>query len=144
MSPETIEHPNSVDARTDLYSLGAVAYYLVTGNPPFCGLSISEIMTQQLKTEPPKPSASLPEPLSADFEALLLHCLAKKPADRPANARQLEDALRNCANANVWGREEAEEWWRIRDAMQSAKTMVMPQPASTEVPEAAIALAVPA
>jgi serine/threonine protein kinase len=140
MSPETIEHPNNVDARSDLYSLGVVGYYLVTGQPLFSGLSISEIMTQQLRAEPPKPSASLPIPLSPDFEALLLRCLAKKPADRPASARELEEALRRCANANLWGREEAEEWWRNRDAMQSAKTMVVPTPKSTEIQEAAVAV----
>ncbi|MGZ4972193.1 MAG: protein kinase domain-containing protein, partial [Limisphaerales bacterium] len=142
MSPETIERPNSVDARSDLYSLGVVGYFLVTGQPLFSGLSIGEIMTQQMKAEPPKPSASLPAPLSPDFEDLLMRCLAKQADDRPASARELERALRRCASANMWGREEAEEWWHIRDVMQVEKTVVVPKTASTE--NAVVAAAVPA
>jgi tRNA A-37 threonylcarbamoyl transferase component Bud32 len=142
MSPETIEHPNNVDARSDLYSLGAVGYYLVTGQPPFSGLSISEIMTQQLKAEPTKPSEHLPEPLSPDFEALLLRCLAKKPEDRPASARALEVALRRCVAAKDWGREEAEEWWRNLAAMEVMKTVVVSKPTAGE--NAFVAAEVPA
>lgn len=140
MSPEAIEHPNDIDARSDLYSLGAVGYYLVTGHAPFSGLSIGEIITQQLKVEPPQPSASLPEPLSPDFEMLLLRCLAKNPADRPASAREFEEALKRCAKANLWGREQAEEWWRKRDAMLVDKTVVVPQSKSTEAPVDVVAV----
>ena len=144
MSPETIERPNSVDARSDLYSLGVVAYYLVTGQPLFSGLSVGEIMTQQLKAEPPRPSESLAEPLSADFEEVIMHCLAKNPAERPASARALEEALSHCTKAGMWGRAEAEAWWRNRDAMQTDATMVMPKAESSEMPVAAMAVAVPA
>lgn len=141
MSPETIERPTSIDARSDLYSLGAVAYFLVTAEPPFSGLSIAEIMTKQIKTEPTKPSAHLANPLSPDFEALVLRCLAKNPEDRPASARELEMALRGCAATNQWGPEQAEQWWSNLAAMEVAKTLVVPKPASTETP---LAAAVPA
>ena len=133
MSPEAVEHPDTVDGRTDLYSLGAVGYYLVTGETVFSGATIGEVLMQQVKAEPEKPSARLGEPLSADFENLLLRCLAKKPADRPASARELEAALGRCAAASQWSREQAEDWWRRFDAANTARTMVMnkpqPQPA---------------
>jgi len=128
MSPEAVEHPDVVDARTDLYSLGAVGYYLVTGENVFSGATIGEVLMQQVKAEPEKPSARLGEPLSADFENLLLRCLAKKPADRPASARELEAALGRCAVASPWTREQAEDWWHSFDAANTARTIVMNEP----------------
>ena len=127
MSPEAVEHPAAVDARSDLYSLGAVGYYLITGETVFFGATVGEVLMQQVKAEPEKPSARIREPLSPDFEELLLRCLAKKPADRPAGARELEAALGCCVAASQWGRDEAEDWWRKRAAAQAEKTMVMPQ-----------------
>src|SRR4029434_2120747 len=92
MSPEAVEHPDRVDARSDLYSLGAVGYYLVTGGSVFAGATIGEVIMQQVKAEPEKPSARLNQPLGSDFEELILGCLAKEAADRPASARELEAA----------------------------------------------------
>ena len=125
-----VEHPDTVDARTDLYSLGAVGYYLVTGETVFFGATIGEVMMKQVKAEPEKPSARLGEPLSADFEDLLLRCLAKKPGDRPASARELEAALGRCAGASLWNRERTEEWWRQFDTANSARTLVVNKPQS--------------
>jgi len=128
MSPEAVEHPDTVDAQSDLYSLGAVGYYLVTGGTVFVGATISEVMMQQVKAEPEKPSSRLPEPLSPEFEDLLMRCLAKKPGDRPAGARALEEALQHCAAAHPWSQEQAQEWWNQRAAAQSARTLVVTSP----------------
>ena len=127
MSPEAIEHPDQVDARTDLYSLGAVGYYLVTGETVFGGTTVGEVLMQQVKAQPENPSARLPQPLSPDFEGLLLRCLAKSAADRPSSARELEAALSCCRAATEWGLEQAENWWRRRDAINTEQTMVMKQ-----------------
>jgi len=132
MSPEAVEHPAAVDARSDLYSLGAVAYYLITGETVFFGATVGEVLMQQVKAEPEKPSARMREPISPDFEELLLRCLAKKPTDRPASARELEAALGCCVAAGQWGRDEAEDWWRKRAAAQAEKTMVMPRTDSAQ------------
>ncbi len=83
---------------------------------------------QQVKAEPEKPSSRMREPMSADFEELLMCCLAKKPEDRPASARELEAALGRCAAATQWSREEADGWWRQFDASNSEKTVVMKEP----------------
>jgi len=128
MSPEAVEHPDKVDARTDLYSLGGVGYYLVTGETVFYGATIGEVLMQQVKAQPDKPSSRMREPLSADFEELLLRCLAKKPEDRPASARELEAALGRCCAATQWGNEQAEDWWRRFDATNSAQTIVTKEP----------------
>src|SRR6185503_7157087 len=124
MSPEAIEHPDRVDARSDLYSLGAVGYYLVTGGTMFVGATLGEVLMQQVKAEPEKPSARLPQPLSPDFESLILRCVAKKPAERPASARELEAELSRCSAASRWDREQAEDWWRRFDASNSERTVV--------------------
>ena len=126
MSPEAVEHPDRVDASTDIYSLGCVGYYLLTGETVFVGLSLGEVMMQQVRSVPEKPSARLRQPVSADLEDLLMSCLAKKPAGRPASAEALEAALAKCAAASSWGREQAAEWWRKREAAKAAKTMVVP------------------
>ena len=126
MSPEAVEHPDRVDASTDLYSLGCVGYYLLTGETVFAGLSVGEVLLQQVRSVPKKPSVRLREPVSPDLEDLLMSCLAKQPAQRPASADALEAALAKCAAAARWTRPEADEWWFKRAAAQAGKTLVMP------------------
>jgi len=126
MSPEAVEHPDRVDASADLYSLGCVGYYLLTGETVFVGLSVGEVLLQQVRSVPEKPSARLRQPVSADLEELLMSCLAKKPDGRPVSAEALEAALAKCAAAAAWDREHAREWWRKRSAAKTEKTMVMP------------------
>jgi hypothetical protein len=126
MSPEAVEHPDRVDASTDLYSLGCVGYYLLTGETVFAGLSVGEVLLQQVRSVPEKPSVRLRQPVSPDLEDLLMSCLAKQPAQRPASADALEAALARCAAAARWTRVEADEWWRKHAAAQAGKTMVMP------------------
>jgi hypothetical protein len=126
MSPEAVRHPECVDASSDLYSLGCVGYYLLTGEPVFAGLSVGEVLMDQVESPPEKPSARLQGPVSPDLEALLMSCLAKKPAERPASADAFEAALAKCAAVPRWTRAEADEWWRKRAAAQTDQTMVIP------------------
>ncbi len=83
-------------------------------------------MLQQVRSLPERPSVRLRQPVSADLEDLLMSCLAKKPAERPASAEALEAALAKCAAAATWGREQASEWWRKRNAAKADKTVVIP------------------
>jgi serine/threonine-protein kinase len=112
MAPEAIASPDQIDARTDLYALGAVGYFLLTGEEVFAGGSVLEVCGHHLHSEPQPPSARLGKPLPADLERLLLDCLAKDPAGRPPSARALRDALLACADAAVWREEDARSWWR--------------------------------
>jgi serine/threonine protein kinase len=111
LPPEAIKH-EGVDARSDLYSLGALGYFLLTGSPVFDGDDVYRILQQHVSEAPIPPSTRLGKPVSADFESLLLACLAKSPADRPANAAALYDQLAKCAIANPWTQQDAREWWR--------------------------------
>jgi serine/threonine protein kinase len=97
MAPETVAAPETVDARTDIYALGAVGYWLLTGTHVFSGHSIVEVFAHHLHSVPDPPSTRLGAPVSADLEAVLLACLAKRPEDRPASAHVLRERLRACA-----------------------------------------------
>ena len=126
MSPEAVEHPNQVDARADIYSVGAVGYFLLTGQPLFDCASLGEVLMHQVKHMPARPAERLGRPVSPALENLLMQCLAKNPAERPASARDLGDALAQCPGAGDWTRERAEEWWVRLALAQSEKTIVMP------------------
>jgi serine/threonine-protein kinase len=111
LAPEALTDPDSIDGRSDLYSLGAVGYYLVTGQQVFSG-NIVEICGHQLHTDPKPPSARLGCELSADLEALIMQCLAKKRADRPQTAREIRDRLAEIRDVPRWRQADAKAWWQ--------------------------------
>jgi serine/threonine-protein kinase len=116
LSPEAITAPDQIDGRSDIYALGAVGYLLLTGEPLFEGRTVVELCAQHLNTTPIPPSARLGYPVDESLEALLLHCLAKAPADRPASAVALHEALGNCQSAGSWTSEDARAWWHAHGA----------------------------
>lgn len=83
MAPERLRNSASADVRSDIYSMGAVAYFLLTGHPVFRALTVLDLQNQILQAEPEPPSNSVPSPIPAGLERLVLACLAKDPADRP-------------------------------------------------------------
>jgi serine/threonine-protein kinase len=111
MPPEAFLDPRSVDARSDLYSLGAVAYLLLTGTPPFRGATSMEVGAKHIHMVPESPSDRLGSALPADLEQLVLACLAKSPSARPADAGALQRALDACRSAGTWSNEDASAWW---------------------------------
>jgi hypothetical protein len=113
IAPETVTAPEAVDARTDLYSLGAVGYWLLTGTHVFGGKSTLEVCAHHLHSRPQSPSARLGAPVAPDLERLLLACLAKRPEDRPASAHVLRERLRACAAAGRWTNARAAKWWAL-------------------------------
>jgi serine/threonine-protein kinase len=114
MAPEAIIGGDQLDGRSDLYSLAAVGYYLLTGTNVFEGKTIMEVCAHHLHTPPERPSVRLGLPVPADVEVLLLKCLAKTPADRPADARSLMEALGETAAAHEWSQADAAGWWSVR------------------------------
>src|SRR5262249_34450546 len=111
MSPESIERPDEVDARSDLYAVGAVGYFLLTGAPVFQGQTVLELLKKQSAASPQLPSQRLGRPVSADLERLVIRCLAKSPEDRPQSARELGDLLERCEVTGPWTLLDAETWW---------------------------------
>ena len=121
MPPESITDPESVDGRSDLYALGAVGYYLLTGTHVFTGKSVVEVCGHHLHSQPVPPSERLGSPLPAGLEALLLQCLAKSPAERPASAAELAARLGACADVGTWTEGDARAWWEAHGAVLAAR-----------------------
>jgi len=117
MAPE-MALGEDVDGRADLYALGCVAYYLLTGEPVFSGDTVLKVITQHIQAVPVAPSARTELPIPAQLEQLVLACLAKKPADRPQSARELAHAL-DSIEAMTWSEEEAARWWRQHHPSQT-------------------------
>jgi serine/threonine-protein kinase len=114
ISPEALRAPEAVDARSDLYAVGGVAYYLLTGTPVFAGRTAVEVCSQHLQTPPEPPSARLGRPLPAALEEAVLRCLEKDPARRPQSAHELGLALAAGTDSGEWTEAQAREWWRRR------------------------------
>ncbi len=113
LAPETIRDGTSSDPRSDLYALGAVAYYLLTATPVFDGRPMAVIQSH-LNASPEPPSARLGRPLPPKFERLVLDCLEKDPIRRPETAEALAARLAACDDVDPWDAEDARSWWRNR------------------------------
>ncbi|MBI2893787.1 MAG: serine/threonine protein kinase [Deltaproteobacteria bacterium] len=111
LAPEAIISSSDVDARSDLYAVGAVGYFLLTGKHVFEGGSVVEICGHHLHTRPRPPSERADRPIPGDVEAAILSCLEKDPSLRPRDARALESALGSTACAHDWTVELARSWW---------------------------------
>jgi eukaryotic-like serine/threonine-protein kinase len=111
MAPEAVVAPETIDARADLYALGAVGYWLLTGTHVFSGTSVVEVCAHHLHSTPEPPSVRLRAPVPSDLEAVILACLAKRPEARPASAQVLRERLAACAAAGGWTNARAAAWW---------------------------------
>jgi serine/threonine-protein kinase len=110
MAPEALTAPATIDGRADLYALGAVGYFLVTGQDVFTGSSTIEIFGKHLHAAPVPPSERSGQSVPSDLEQLIMRCLEKEPARRPTNARMLQRGLKACRDAGSWSEEEARRW----------------------------------
>ncbi len=126
MSPEAITAPHMIDARSDLYSLGAVAYFLLTGSDVFSGETIGEILQKQVNASPQRPSHRLGVPVPPDLELVILQCLEKDPAGRPKSAQELSRLLGECSADKTWNRQDAEQWWSRREDFLQSNNVVRP------------------
>lgn len=122
LSPEAITNPEAVDARSDIYALGAVGYYLVTGENVFTSTTIVAICSDHLHAVPQPPSERLGAPVPSALERLILQCLKKAPAERPQTAAAIETALVESGLAAGWNDESARAWWNDhRASLESAR-----------------------
>jgi serine/threonine-protein kinase len=126
MSPEAITVPDAMDARGDLYALGAVGYFMVTGAHVFTGRTPMEVCGHHLHTRPEAPSARLGRAVPEDLERLLLDCLQKDPGRRPQTAAELQRRVRACRGYGSWDAERARRWWAENGATLSREATALP------------------
>jgi len=127
MAPEMVLGTTRVDHRADIYALGCVAYWLLTGRLVFEAPNAMQVMIQHANAVPLAPSARVELPIPPALDAVVLSCLAKKPDDRPRSARELATRLGAAiGEPGGWSQEEALRWWE-RHRPESAR----PAPTST-------------
>ena len=108
--PPELASGDPVDGRTDLYALGCVGYYLLTGCLVFEGETPMQVIVKHLQAAPVPPSLRSGRPIPPALEAVVLSCLAKRLEERPPGAAELDEALGR-AGAGVWSQQEARRWW---------------------------------
>jgi serine/threonine-protein kinase len=111
MSPEQALGREQLDARTDIYNVGAVAYYLITGKLPF----ERDTALQMLHAHAYEPFVGIDEfkaAVPAELQRIIQRCLEKDPNHRYPDALTLDMALATCESASPWTPEKAEAWWR--------------------------------
>ncbi len=106
IAPE-ITRGEPVTPRADVYALGAVLYFLLTGRTPFEGQNVFALLVAHLNEPVTPPSALAKRPIAPDVEAVVMRCLEKQPDARPADALELADALARCSAAGAWKPERA-------------------------------------
>jgi serine/threonine protein kinase len=111
MSPEQISGNEDLDVRSDIYSLGCVAYFLLTGHPPFEARSSVQMLAAHLYETPPAVTTYVPH-IPSNLQEIVLRCLAKNPHDRFPQVNDLENALSCCFLFGRWTEAEAATWWQ--------------------------------
>jgi tRNA A-37 threonylcarbamoyl transferase component Bud32 len=121
VAPEALLGDGEVDGRTDLYSLGCVAHYLLTGSAPFAGNTVLEVLGQHLHAKAKPFAAKARWPISAELERLILGCLGKARVQRPSDAATLYALLQQCPEARAWDAEHGRKWWAERGTALKAR-----------------------
>ena len=112
MAPEVAMAEDTVDARADLYAVGCLAFWLLTGRLVFSGDNAMQMMFAHAKQQPPAPSKHSEQRIGPELDQLVLQCLAKDPAARPQTAEELRRMLEALPLGDTWDRDSAARWWR--------------------------------
>jgi eukaryotic-like serine/threonine-protein kinase len=131
VAPEAVTDPDHITHAVDLYALGAVGYYLITGRRLFEGPTAVDVCIQHVTRAPTPPSQLAGVTIAPALEAILLRCLAKQPADRYASAAALADALEALSPAADWPRADATTWWAELRRSQEVDTAATTTPTLT-------------
>jgi tRNA A-37 threonylcarbamoyl transferase component Bud32 len=113
MAPEVALGKGAIDGRADIYSLGCVGYWLLTGHPVFSEESPLATVLAHVQDPPVPPSERAEIAIPARLERIIMACLEKNPERRPQGARELDALLAECETGKTWTAEMAEQWWGL-------------------------------
>ena len=120
IAPEVVLGAAETDHRVDIYALGCVAYWLLTGQLVFEGDNVMQVLFDHARTPPTRPSVRVELPIPPQLEDLVMECLEKDPARRPPSAEVLGSRLGSVPLASAWTAERAEQWWAAHRPEPSA------------------------
>jgi tRNA A-37 threonylcarbamoyl transferase component Bud32 len=120
MSPEQASGDDAIDARSDIYSLGAVMYYMLTGQPPFTADNPLKVMIAHASQEVIPPRKINPE-IPAEFEEIVVRCLEKDPEHRFQSVTELRNSLRDLVLDDAWTSDRAAKWWSCNGCPERKK-----------------------
>ena len=113
MAPEIILGRNDIDRRADVYALGCVAYFMLTGHLVFEGATPMEALVNHVHAPPIPPSQRSELRIPPELEEIVMACLEKDPEKRPQDAMQLRRLLQDCSACEAWSSARARDWWRV-------------------------------
>jgi serine/threonine-protein kinase len=112
MAPEIIMARGEIDRRADVYALGCVAYFILTGQRVFDGDTPMQALIDHVHTVPTPPSRRSTLLIPPELDDIVMQCLEKDPAKRPQDAMKLRRMLETCQTCNAWSSAKGAEWWR--------------------------------
>jgi serine/threonine protein kinase len=132
MAPEMVRFQAPVDARADLYAVGCVGYWLLTGRHVFEAETRSDMLVMHAHQKPLLPSKRIDQPVHAELEALIMSCLEKNPQRRPQTAQELLERLSELAFERPWTPERALLWWKTYRPVGVRRDDAPPAPAEMQ------------
>ncbi len=110
LAPETVG--GNVDSRADIYGVGCLLYWLLTGQRVFDGATPMEVVLHHVNSDPAPPSSRIDTRIPKELDTLVLRCLQKEPEERPQSMSEIQEALQNLHFASPWTQGRAEDWWQ--------------------------------
>ena len=132
MAPEIILGEGEIDRRADVYALGCVAYYLLTGQLVFEADNPMKMFLAHVQSKPVPPSQRVEVYIPPELDAMVLACLEKDPRRRPQDAEQVFRMAQECRTCETWNNEVARHWWE-KHLLELTRPLSLPAPESATV-----------
>jgi serine/threonine-protein kinase len=126
IAPEQAVGGSGVDSRADIYAVGCVAYFLLTGQLVFTADTPVGVVVHHAHTPPTPPSDRTEMPIPPALDQLVMACLAKNPGNRPQSAKELSRKLTDITGLEPWTDDRAREWWELREPARRAGSLSFP------------------